>query len=95
MSYATYAAVSLVVVGTWAFFSSDTTGLALASAAEVSFNLAGFSLAILSSFASTAFNLLTKKLMANSNLDNFQIQYYVSCICLLFMLPIWVLVCSL
>jgi hypothetical protein len=56
------------------------------------FNALGFALSILSSFASTSFNLLTKKLMASSALDNFQIQYYVSCICLLFMFPVWVLV---
>ena len=51
-------------------------GLALASLSEVSFNLAGFALACLSSLASTMFALLTKKLMGNSNvaLDNVQIQ---------------------
>ena len=53
---------------------------------------------MLSAFASTMFNLLTKKLMASSSgrgvtpaLDNFQIQFYASLFCVGFIFPIWIL----
>lgn len=66
-------------------------GVALASLGELSFNMVGFIFAIGSACASTCFNLFAKKLMSHPDLDNLQIQFYVSVFSLCFLFPLWVL----
>ena len=64
-------------------------GVAMASLGEMSFNFIGFIFAVASACGSTFFNLFTKKLMANPELDNLQIQFYVSMFSLLFLFPVY------